>query len=148
MSSSLSDRPTELRLRDGAIALGRLWQAKERCKAGWSADECGDATPSKFCRAKLQWALLAIGIGREVHEGEYSLALSMSAPEFDLTRREMKVELVDLEGAVPIGGGSSMTMTHFAELSKTPEAAKSILTLMKKFPGSKMEFPKEEVKKT
>lgn len=148
MPQSLSERPTELRLRDGAIALGRLWQAGERCKAGWSADECGDATPSKFCRAKLQWALLAIGIGREVHEGEHGLALSMTASELDLTRRVMTVSLEDVGDATPIGGASNITLVHLAELSKTPEAAKSILTLMKKFPGSKMEFPKEGAKKT
>lgn len=117
--------------------------SKARCKSGWSADECGCLKPSRFCKAKLQWVLLAIEEGRDVEAGAFGLVHMMKASEWDLTGLVMKVEIPGT-GNFRIGKEAEGTMTELANLSVEAEAAKSVLLLLKSFPGAKMEFPKDE----
>lgn len=125
------------RLLKGAGVLGGWWRAvSERCSGGWSPG-CPDQNEKKFCVAKRQWILLALESGREVHDEEYGLALSMTAPEWDKTGLTMKFEA---DGTVyRIGAAGTATMTNLRGLLGISEVVPSMLKVMANFPGSRIE---------
>lgn len=139
---TLADKPISERLRNGAVALGKLWR-QVKCPEGWRADECSCAKKSPFCAAKVQWLLLAMRDDRDPEEGDFGLALMMLASEWDQTGLRMAIDIPEA-GEYKWGRGGAGLMADFGRLAKNPKAALSVLVLMKSFPGSKMEFPKEE----
>jgi hypothetical protein len=142
--SRLEQKPVSERLKNGATQLGKLWRSKVRCQDGWDAYLCGCVKKSAFCVGKLQWIMLAASEGRPQEDGEFGLALMMTASEWDLTGLSMEVEIED-SGTFKLGQKAESTMKDFGELSKDPESAKSVLMVMKKFGGSSMELPEEEL---
>lgn len=155
-NTKAEDRPTTERLAAGAKVLGNLWRRKERCKEGWrvSSEEvdgilhpdCPCSPQTKFCVAKLQWTLLAIGAGREPSEGPFGLIEMMTVSELDLLGTPVNVEIGGV-GAFRVGTGGNAAACDLIDLSKDAESAKHVLGIMKAFPGSKMSFQKEEAQK-
>lgn len=86
--------------------------------------------------------LLALEAEREIEEGDFGLALMMTVSEWDATGLVMQVEIPGT-GKFRIGKEAEGTMTELSNLSDNPESAKSVLLLLKSFPGAKMEFPKD-----
>jgi hypothetical protein len=139
------------RLKHGAQVLGALWRSKQRCVSGWGihgdADAlvlCGCEKPSRFCVGKKQWIMLAL-CDRDLVFGDYGLALSMTASEWDKTGCVMKV---DVEGEVlRVGESGQMKMADLAAIASDPESGGMVLGLLKAFPGSKIQAvsaPKKE----
>lgn len=142
--SKHEEKPVALRLKNGAVALGKLWKAKDRCRDGWSAYLCSCVKKTAFCNAKLQWMLMAIGEGRDQEDGDFGVALMMTASEWDLTGLTLRIEIPG-SGEFKISPKADTSMTYLGKLAENAESAKSVLLLMKSFPGAKMEFPEEEI---
>jgi hypothetical protein len=149
--SDVLERPLAQRLLAGAKVLGTLWKKKVRCKEGWRIvwedghPDCPCVPQGNFCKAKLQWVMLAIEAGRDLSEGPFGLIETMTVSEVDALGIPVGAAI---EGVGPfrIGIGGNAEAKYLAELAKDPESANHIFALMKAFPGSKMEFQKEPVK--
>lgn len=139
--------PATARLMAGAKILGSLWKKKIRCKEGWRIlwdeghPDCPCNPMTEFCKAKQQWAMLAIGAGRELEEGPCGIIQMMTVSELDASGVVANAEVTGV-GAFRIGTGGNSTAKDLVELAKDPESASHVLSLMKAFPGSKMEFQK------
>jgi hypothetical protein len=142
--SKVEEKPVAERLKNGAVMLGKLWKSKDRCRNGWSAYLCSCAKKTAFCNTKLHWLILATGEGRELEDGEFGIALMMTASEWDMTGLVLRIEIPEA-GEFRIAPKADTSMNHLGKLSENPESAKSVLMLMKSFPGAKMEFPEDEV---
>lgn len=155
------DKPTAERLRDGAKTIGNLWRAGERCRtAGWAvkgladAESCEDqfdpdelckcgAKATRFCKAKVQWMLLAMAEPRDIVVGEYGFALTMSGSEWDLSGLLLGWDVPEV-GVLKIGVKGALSMKELKGLMAEPLGARTTLRLIKAFPGAKVEFEKEE----
>src|SRR5262245_42643405 len=124
---SVTERPTRERLLDGARKIGAMVRAGDRCAtAGWHLKSLDKAAPgevdfgegdicrckdkaTRFCRAKVQWVMLAIAESvaqpdgeRVIVAGDYGFALTMSGKEWDATGLTLTWELAGV-GKVKIG---------------------------------------------
>jgi hypothetical protein len=144
-SKSLEERPVEERLREGAKILGQLWRKNVRCESGWRVQsdrgypDCPCKAPGAFCRAKIQWAILALGAGRVLEEGPFGLLATMTVSEIDLSGVSIIADVSGMAG-FKIGRGGNARATDLIELARDPESAVSVLSLLKAFPGSRMEI--------
>lgn len=130
------------RLLKGAAVLGKLWRKPEdRCAFGWEITfidaECLCEPKKKFCVARTQWITLALEEDRKPEYGPFSLALMMTAKEWDATGLTMEVER-EQEEPLYIGPNGVCQMTDLVFLQEEPEVLGSISTLMKAFPGAKI----------
>lgn len=143
------------RLKNGAVLLGELWRANERCASGWAitmgsiTDDvnteeavetwaCRCPEKNKFCKAKTHWLKLAVLDLREPKGGEYGLAAMMTAQEWNLTKLTYSVDIPDL-GVIGIGPKGVVDAVGFAKLHETPDCRAAILRLLKVFKGAKIE---------
>lgn len=143
--------PLRERLKNGARKLGDLWRQKaERCDSGWALDPCKCQPTKKFCQAKNLWVTLAIDDwlaslkrgdqdGREMDDGPFGVAVSMTSQEWDETQVLMKVVHPQI-GEILVGTAKDkMTrMQDLANMLSTPDELKDILMVMKTFPNSRV----------
>lgn len=148
MKRAVSEKPLNERLLEGARVLGALFRSGQKCKGGFrlvaddGAPDCPCQAPTKFCKAKIQWALLALSAERDLEEGEYGLILTMRLSELEASGFTVTFEFPET-GALKAGPKGACTTRDLVELWKDPESAGHVLRLMARFPGSKMEFPKK-----
>jgi len=158
---AITDKPTAERLLEGAKTVGALWRAGERCQTtGWAvkglenAESCEDqfdpdelckcgVKATRFCKAKVQWMLLAMAEPREIATGEFGFALTMKGSEWDASGLSLIWKVADV-GDLKIGKKGALTMKELKELMAEPLAATATLRLIRAFPGAKVEFEKEE----
>lgn len=151
-----TNTPTKIlsdRLLAGARMLGNLWRRGKRCARAWSlgdADLLATVTPlvfggclceprNDFCKARWLWITLAVQAQpEELADGDHGLALSMTSAQWDATGLTITLPVAD-DVQVAVGPKGSMSMKHFRELSKDPEAAQSIFSLLKVFPKARVE---------
>ena len=108
-------------------------EPEELCKCG--------AKATRFCRAKVKWLHLALCEPRDIQSGEYGLAWTMSSVEWDATGLKLLWDPPEI-GVIKVGKKAEVTMADLLALSADPMSGRTTLTLMKKFPGAKMEFEK------
>ena len=156
---SIAERPTAERLLDGATQIGAFYRAGDRCATmGWRINamegaesceaqidpedlcKCG-AKSTRFCKAKVKWLIIALTEPRDIEVGEVGLAWTMSGKEWDATGLTLVWEAPEI-GNVKVGKKADVTMADLLALSADPTSGRTTLTLMKKFPGAKMEFEK------
>jgi hypothetical protein len=135
---SVETKTVEERLMKGARIIGELWRLKERCPKGFAAEECVCEKKTRFCKAKSQWLDLALIDAREPIEGEYDLALMMKGLEWDATGLTLKWDLEGV-GLINVGTKGNLKMADLIALMENPESARSVLGLMKSFPGSQVQ---------
>ncbi len=153
------DPAIEDRLKKGAVALGEYWRAGDRCMTGWgvtptaiAAGEdaekaverwaCSCEKKSRFCKAKALWFKLALMELREECDGEYAIALMMTATEWDLTGLTLKYPIKQPapDGKViGIGQKCRITMSTMRNLMKASETLPSVVGLIEAFPGATIE---------
>jgi hypothetical protein len=135
---SVEEKTLEERLMKGARIIGELWRLKERCPKGFAPEECACEKKTRFCKAKAQWLGLAFADARESVEGEYDLALMMKGLEWDATGLTLKWDLEGV-GLIHVGSKGNLKMADLLALMENPESARSVLGLMKSFPGSQVQ---------
>lgn len=142
---NLEDRPVRERLAAGAKFLGDLWRKGIRCEGGWRAlsdrgyPDCPCKTKTKFCIAKIQWLLLAVSEGRELSEGPFGTLETMTVKELDLSGVTIVADIAGMAG-FQVGSRGSARAQDLVDLARDPKSATTVLSLMKGFPGSRMEF--------
>jgi hypothetical protein len=154
-----SDSPMVQRLFEGAKIVGDLWRKGERClTAGWAvkgfegAESCEDqfdadelckcgVKATRFCKAKVQWMVLAMAEPRDIVTGEFGFALTMKRSEWDASGLTLTWNVPEI-GALKIGVKGALTMKELQGLMDEPLAARATLQLIRAFPGAKVEFEK------
>lgn len=149
MGGPVTEAPVGARLLNGARLLGQLFRSGVRCNlGGWSMGCCPN--PTKFCQAKTQWMRLAEKAGREIEMTDWGVIEAMTFSEFSATGLTMKVDLGEI-GVVGVGSRSEIPIADFLLIAQNPESMKSVLKVLRSFPGSKVtgieDPPKQEATK-
>lgn len=146
------------RLHKGAGILGKLWREGIHCGEDWSvlcpednpfeATDCFCEPKTKFCTAKKQWLSLVMSDTRPGVEGEYGyreivqgpfgMIETMTGKEWDATGVTVKFDFPDI-GIHGIGPAGIMPRADLVKLFEAPETLQSIIRMMKKFPGLKVQ---------
>lgn len=134
------------RLLNGAKLLGQLWRSGVRCGSGWSAG-CLCGSPVKFCRAKEQWMRLADKAGRTVDvASQWAFIEAMTIDELEATGLTLTRDLGDL-GKVKVGPAGDFPVREFMKICGDQESLKSVLRVIRKFPGSRVTAVEDPPKK-